>query len=115
MTKRDNVNTVLLPTDLKVGKLYRNPWISQVLLYPTREAANVINHTYSGHYPLQLCHAANYEVHVVFEKPDEIAMVLAKQDWQGELRYIKLLVDKRMGWMLYADQPGAIKDWKLVE
>lgn len=101
-------------SDLKVGKLYLNPNANQVILYPTKHAAHHINYTYSGRYPLSLCENAGYEVAIAFREPNEIAMVLELSQYANRLHLIKLLVEDRIGWMLYGDREELIEEWKQV-
>lgn len=104
--------------NLKVGKLYLNPNANRVILYPTKAAAFHINHTYAGHYPLRKCEDAGYEIAIAFLEPNEIAMVLELSQYATrfgrQLHLIKLLVEDRIGWMLYGDREELIKEWKQV-
>jgi len=100
--------------DLKVGKLYLNPNAFRVILYPTKQAAYHINHTYAGQYPISLCENAGYEIAIAFREPNEIAMVLELSYYAHRLHLIKLLVEDRIGWMLYGDHRELIEEWKQV-
>lgn len=101
-------------SNIKVGKLYLNPNANRVILYPTKQAAYDINHTYAGHYPLRKCEDAGYEIAIAFLEPNEIAMVLELSRYAHRLRLIKLLVEDRIGWMLYGDREELIEEWKQV-
>lgn len=101
-------------SNIKVGKLYLNPNANRVILYPTKQAAYHINHTYAGHYPLRKCEDAGYEIAIAFLEPNEIAMVLELADYANRLHLIRLLVEDRIGWMLYGDREELIEEWKQV-